>query len=81
MKTTVDINDSLLEDVRRQAAAEKTSVKALIEEALRRIMNERKQEGRFRLRKAAFKGNGLQAPVADAPWEHIRDMSYEGRGG
>ena len=43
MKTTVDINDSLLEEVRRQANTEKTTVKALIEEGLRRILANRRQ--------------------------------------
>jgi len=52
-----------------------------VEEGLRRIIAERRHAGAFRLRKATFKGTGLQADVAGVPWEHIRDMAYEGRGG
>jgi hypothetical protein len=56
-------------------------LRALVEEGLRRIIAERRRAGAFRLRKATFKGTGLQAGVAGTPWERIRDMAYEGRGG
>ncbi len=59
---------------------EQTTLKALVEEGLRRIISERKGRGRFRLRKATFKGNGLQPELAGASWERIRELSYEGRG-
>ena len=81
MKTTVHIPDSLLEEARKIASREKTTIKALIEEGLRRTIDDRKQKRSFRLRKATFKGNGLQPDVADASWEKIRDLSYRGRGG
>ena len=80
MKTTVHISDSLLEEVRQQAVREKTSLRALIEEGLRKIMAERKRKSAFRLRKATFKGHGLQTHMADASWEEIRDTAYKGRG-
>jgi len=81
MKTTVEIPNSLLEEARRLASKERTTVKALIQEGLRRLIAERKKKGSFRLRRAAFKGNGLQPHIADALWERIRDIVYEGRGG
>lgn len=81
MKTTIDIYDSLLEEVRQQASREKTSVKALVEEGLRKLMADRKQKTDFRLRKTTFKGRGLQAHIADASWEQIREIAYKGRGG
>jgi len=81
MKTTIDIYDSLLEEVRQQASHEKTSVKALVEEGLRKLMADRKQKIDFRLRKATFKGSGLQAHLTDASWEQIREIAYKGRGG
>jgi hypothetical protein len=81
MKTTVEIPDSLLEAARKLASREGTTVRALVEEGLRRIIAERKRARVFRLRKATFKGDGLQPHVAGAPWERIRDMAYEGRGG
>jgi hypothetical protein len=81
MKTTVHIPDSLLKEARKIANQERTTIKALIEEGLRRTIDERKKKGVFRLRKATFKGNGLQPDAAGASWEKIREMSYEGRGG
>jgi hypothetical protein len=32
------------------------------------------------LRRATFKGRGLQAGVEGASWERLREMAYEGRG-
>lgn len=81
MKTTVEIPQSLLEEARKLASQEGTTLRALVEEGLRRIIAERRQAGAFRLRKASFKGTGLQAGVGGAPWERISDMAYEGRGG
>lgn len=80
MKTTVEIPNALLEEARKLAAREGTTVRALVEEGLRRIIAERRQASGFRLRKATFKGAGLQPHVAGTPWERIRDMAYEGRG-
>jgi hypothetical protein len=80
MKTTVEIPDSLLTEARRLASRERTSVRALIEEGLRRIVSERKHASEFRLRKVTFKGQGLQPEMAGASWERIRDATYEGRG-
>lgn len=81
MKTTVHIPDTLLEAARKIASQERTTVKALIEEGLRQAIDNRKRKGTFRLRKATFKGNGLQPDAAGASWEKMREMSYEGRGG
>jgi len=81
MKTTVEIPDALFEETRRLASKEGKTLKGLVEEGLRRIITERKQKGAFRLRKATFKGNGLQPHAAGASWERIRDITYEGRGG
>jgi CRISPR/Cas system-associated protein Csm6 len=81
MKTTIEISDSLLEEAKRLAAKEGTTVRAYVEQGLRRILAERKSRGAFRLRKATFKGKGLQPGVQDATWERIREVIYQGRGG
>lgn len=81
MKTTVEIPNSLLEEARKLASQEGTTVRALVEAGLRRVLSERKKKDAFKLRKASFKGKGLQPGVADASWERIREMTYEGRGG
>lgn len=81
MKTSIQIPNALFEEARKVAHRERTTLKALVEEGLRRIISDRKKRGGFRLRKATFKGNGIQPHLADASWDRIRELSYEGRGG
>ena len=80
MKTTVEIPDSLLKQVKKVAAQEHTTVRALVEEGLRRITVEHERARPFKLRKVSFRGKGLQPQLAGASWQQIRDAAYEGRG-
>ncbi|HEV2720496.1 MAG TPA: type II toxin-antitoxin system VapB family antitoxin [Thermoanaerobaculia bacterium] len=80
MKTTLEMPDSLLDEAKRVAANEETTLRALMEEGLRRVLAERKQRRKFHLRRATFKGKGLQPGIAEGDWERIRDLAYEGRG-
>jgi hypothetical protein len=80
MKTTVEIADALLAEARQVAARERTTVRALLEDGLRRVLKDKHKGSRFRLRKASFKGHGLNPEVASGGWSQIRDRSYEGRG-
>ena len=80
MKTTVEISNSLLEQAKRLASQERTTVRALMEEGLRRVIAERKATEPFKLRKVTFRGKGLQPEMAGASWQQIRDTAYEGRG-
>jgi Arc/MetJ family transcription regulator len=80
MKTTIEIADSLFQEARRLAQRENTTLKALVEQGLRRTVAERKTRESFRLRKATFRGKGLQPAVAGASWEQLRELSYQGRG-
>ena len=80
MKTTVEIPDSLLEEAKKLASAERTTVRALFEEGLRRVIRERNRSTTFQLRKVTCKGKGLQPDFADASWEKIRQSIYKGRG-
>jgi hypothetical protein len=83
MKTTIQISDSLFKEARKVAHEEGTTLRALVEEGLRKAVSERHRRGSkaFRLRKATFKGKGLQPPLSGAAWDRILDASYEGRGG
>lgn len=81
MKTTLELSDPLLREARQLAAREGTTLRALVEQGLRHILEEKKRSKPFRLRKASFKGEGLQAEFHDASWERLRDAIYEGRGG
>jgi hypothetical protein len=81
MKTTIQISDSLFEEARKLAQRDRTTLKALVEQGLRRIISERKRRDGFHLRKVTFKGQVLQPDLAAASWEQIRGLSYERRGG
>ena len=81
MKTTIDIADPLLREAQKIAARERTTLRALVEQGLRKIIAERKTARPFRLRKVTFKGPGLVPELRGADWEKIRDLAYEGRGG
>lgn len=80
MKTTIQIPDNLYNEMRKLAQREQRTIKAIVEESLRRTLSERQRRSRFRLRKATFKGNGLQPHLAGASWDQILHLSYEGRG-
>lgn len=83
MKTTVELNDKLLQAAKDAAAREGTTLRRVFEAALRSYLQSQSsiQRTPFRLRRHAFSGNGLRPEAADAGWERIRDLSYEGRGG
>ncbi len=80
MKTTVEISDALLRAARQLAAEEGTNVRALIEEGLRRVIEQRWRTRGFRLRKVTFRGKGLRPEVREGSWERVRELIYEGRG-
>jgi hypothetical protein len=81
MKTTLDIPDPLLREVRKIAARERTTLRALVEQGLRKVIADRKTARPFRLRLVTFNGQGLVPELRDADWDKIRDLAYEGRGG
>ncbi|MCL2716188.1 MAG: type II toxin-antitoxin system VapB family antitoxin [Alphaproteobacteria bacterium] len=82
MKTTIEISPALLAEAKRHAQAEHTTLKALIETGLRRVLADSKDDKPpFRLRDGSFHGgNGLTPEFQNAPWEKFRDAIYEGRG-
>jgi hypothetical protein len=79
VKTTIEIPDVLLQEARELAAQQRTTLRELVVEGLRRLMQARKHRGGFKLRRASFRGQGLQ-PQADGSGERLRNWSYEGRG-
>lgn len=80
MKTTIDIADSLLEAAKKAAAREGTTLRALVELGLRQVLETRRRGGAFRLRKASFRGQGLQPAAKDLSWEQMRELAYGDRG-
>jgi hypothetical protein len=81
MKTTIDIPDPVLSAARKLAEQEGTTVKALVELGLRKVLAEKRSTVAFRLRDATFKGKGLRPELEVMSWERLRALAYEGRGG
>lgn len=81
MKTTVDIADALLRRAKRLAARRGTTVRSVIEDALRRELAAAEETTRKPVRTHTFGGQGLQAGLSWSDWAAIRATSYEGRGG
>ena len=83
MKTTIELNDSLLREAKKAASRQGTTLRGVIEAALRVYLEAQASQLRpaFRLRRHTVGGNGLRPEMAEAGWERILDRSYEGRGG
>jgi hypothetical protein len=81
MKTTVHISDPLLASAKDVARAHGTTLTALIEEGLRKVVAERGKKARpFKLEDRSVDGDGINPEFAGS-WEAIRDAAYSGRGG
>lgn len=77
MKTTIEISDAVLERAKALAVREGTTVRALVEDALRQLLQSRRGAAAFRLRDASVAGNGLRPEFRDAGWDRIREALYE----
>ena len=81
MKTTIQIADSLLDEARKLAQRDRTTLKALVEEGLRQVIAGRRKRSQFHLRKVTFNGGGMRPELEGASWDKIRELAYEGHGG
>ena len=78
MKTTIEIPDTLYKQARLAAREEGTTIRAVVEAALRRFLAERASSpGKPTYERHTFKGNGLHPGVDPSRW---RDTIFEGRG-
>lgn len=74
MKTTIELSDALLTAAKRHARTRGMTLRALIEEGLRRVLRDAEQQPPFRLRRASFKGVGRDAQ--SGAWSTVRDLIY-----
>lgn len=80
MKTTIDIADGLLAEAKKVAARKHTTVRALVEDGLRLVLEREQEQPPFTLRDASVSGGWMREEFVGASWETIRDVAYEGRG-
>lgn len=81
MKTTIDLSDALFEAARAHAAAGGRTLRSVVEEALRRLLDAEAPAEPFVLRDASFGGQGLQPDAAALSAAERLERAYEGRGG
>ena len=76
MKTTIEIADSLLDAAKSVAARDGVTLRTLVEQGLRHVLDNKQLRGRpFQLRKATFKGAGLQPDAQRLGWDGIRELA------
>ena len=80
MKITMDISDQLLHEAKREAARQGTTLKEVVETALRRLLDDVSNPATFELRDGSIDGHGAHLGVKEGEWECIRGLTYEGRG-
>lgn len=82
MKTTIDIPDVLMKDVKRVADRRGVTLKEIIQTSLRNFLTSQRTASRpFKLRWHTFRGKGLVRGLTEGDWPEIRRRAYEGRGG
>ncbi|HEX2892343.1 hypothetical protein [Vineibacter terrae] len=79
MRMTIEISDALLHEMRKLAADEGVTLSALVERGLRQVVTEASRHAPFKLRRASFKGKGLQADLGQVSWDQVCCLAYEGR--
>jgi len=81
VKTTVEIDDELLRKAKVRAAETGMTLRALIERALRRELEQMEGgAGEYVLRDASVGGDGINPEFLPWHWDKVRDLIYEDRG-
>ncbi len=82
MKTTVQISDALLAEVQKIAAKNKTTLRALVDEGLRHVVErEHTREQPYKMKDCSVGGEGLHPDVQGLTPAEIIASSYGDRGG
>jgi hypothetical protein len=74
MKTTIDLADGLFQDAKRAARERGVTLRALIEEGLRHVLEAPAKP--FRLKDASVGGRGLHPDIRPGDWAQMRGLIY-----
>ncbi len=80
MKTTIEVSDGLFQAAKELANERQTTLRALVEEGLRRVMDDAAQGAKpaFKLKNASVRGK--QVLIADARrWQQFEDEHIAAR--
>lgn len=79
MKTTVELPDALLQRAKRHARKTGRPLRALIEEGMRRVLDEPAPPVPFRLPDRSVGSPQGRNPLTSLSWNELRDEIYGGR--
>ena len=79
MKTTIDISDALLDRAKRHAKKVGKPLRVLVEDGLRRVLEDRAPRARYRLPDRSVGTPGARNPLETLSWQDLRDEIYGGR--
>jgi len=79
MKSTFDINDALLARAKRHARKTGKPLRALVEEGLRRVLEDTSSQTSYKLPDCAVGRQGAPDPLEHYSWQDLRDEIYGGR--
>lgn len=78
MKTTFDLPEPLLLKAKSIAAKNNTTLRALVETGLRKVIESEQLTAKpFKLRTASVKGHGLQPNMQGLTMAQLIELSYE----
>ncbi len=81
MKTTLEIADPLFEEAKRVAARDGKTLRALVEQGLRKVLAEESRKSKpFKLRDCAVGTPGAGSLYEKLSWEEKRELMYGDRG-
>ncbi|MGE0816321.1 MAG: DUF6364 family protein [Vicinamibacterales bacterium] len=79
MKTTLDIADALLERAKRHAKKTGRSLRAVVEDGLRRVLDTPGAPSVYDIPDRSVGESGGRNPLASLSWADLRDEIYGGR--
>ena len=79
MKTTIDIADPLLERAKRYARKTGTPLRKLVEEGIRRVLDEQPPPKRYQLPDRSVGDPHARNPLTALTWQDLRDEICTGR--
>ncbi len=76
MKTTIDLQDALLERAKRHARRVGRPLRAIVEEGLRRVLAERSGRSAYELPDRSVGDPAADDPLETLSWQDLRDEIY-----
>lgn len=76
MKTTLDIQDALLERAKRHAKRVRRPLRAIVEEGLRRVLADAAAPSTYRLPDASVGDRSAPDPLEAYSWQDLRAEIY-----